>query len=388
MRKSILVGLFLVLVVTLYTPDSKISLITVNSNKSNSAIPSDYVVHDPILIANNSDFEIQGWPGNGTSEDPYVIEGISINAAKGVHCIEIRNTRAIFVVKGSYLSHYGDEWIGGSHSSTGIRLFNSTYGTIESNTFDSNGVGVYILMSNNTSIDDNDFSGMYDNAIRSSVSSHVTISDNICDSYEDGISFTDSGWDTREGEKYSGISNEITIINNIVNSDRVGIELYVCISGIIMNNTGFSNWDIDAAGAETRGANFGIYHSENLLFTNNTGIAKGVSISITDSSNISVVGNSFTSLEFLHPAYDETQLAFFDYNYYSNYDGIDDDGDGIGDTSYFDLYGSIQDEHPLMYYPWYNLTTTTGVPFPVFIIVAIAGAGVAALIVVIVLKRK
>ena len=357
MRKRILVGIMFLLFVSLVPIDQASTLVTVKIEERPATILSDYVVHDPILITSDEDFETQGWSGSGSVNEPYVIEGISVNAARGGHCIEIRNTTVNFIVRNCYLSHYGDEWVGGTHASTGVRLFNSTHGTIENNTFETNGIGVYILASNNTQVIDNDLSEIYEDAIIASVSSNVTISNNVCDSNSFSIYFSSVGWNPREGVMYTGISNNITIVNNIVMSDRVGIEIWDCISGIIMNNTAFNNdyyWDTVDVAAETNGANFGIYDSENFLITNNTGIAKGLSISIWGSSNISVVENSFTSLEFLHPAYDKTRMALFDYNYYSTYDGIDEDNDGIGDTTYFDLYGYIQDDHPLMYYPWYE----------------------------------
>ncbi len=322
------------------------------------SLTADYTPHDPILITSDDDFETQGWPGSGTPEDPFVIEALSIDVARGGHCMELRNTRASFTVRSCFLSHYGDEWVGGSHASTGVKLFNSTHGIVENSGFIENGVGIYMLMSNNTMIKDNDFSGVADDPIISAISSHVTISNNICSGNSFGIDVTKHGHDYSPAldilKSYSGIYNDITVVNNTCTGDKLGILISGCMSGTIMNNTAFNNdyyWDDGEEGAMTRGSNFMISDSQNLLFTNNTGIAKGVCISIKGSLNISVVGNSFTSHEF-HPAYDESKLAFFDYNYYSNYDGIDEDGDGIGDTPYFDLYGNIQDEHPLMYYPW------------------------------------
>lgn len=355
---------------------------------SHSGIVADYDAHGPIAISSNEDFSSQGWPGSGTLEDPYVIEGLFINASRGQDCIKVRNTRMHFTVTNCFFGHYGydNEWPGGTHASVGARLFNNTHGMVENNSFIGNGVGVYIIMSNNTMIRDNIFSGIFDDPIISAISSHVTISNNICAGNSFSINVADYAWD--EHESYDGIYDDITIIDNVCNANLIGIVIGGCMSGIIANNTAFDNdgyWDSDYWGATTLGSNFLIHDSQNLLFTNNTGVAKGVCISVRDSLNISIVLNSFVSHEF-HPAYDESKLAFFDYNYYSNYDGIDENGDGIGDTPYFDLYGNIQDEHPLMYWPWAKpLPTATAT----IVITLIVIGGVCGLIVlIVVIKRR
>ena len=39
-----------------------------------------YTPHAPITITSNADFSTQGWPGSGTVDDPYVIEGLNITS--------------------------------------------------------------------------------------------------------------------------------------------------------------------------------------------------------------------------------------------------------------------------------------------------------------------
>lgn len=347
-----------------------------------------YEDHGPVAISSNEDFSSQGWPGLGTPEDPYVIEGLFINTSRGRNCIEVRNTRMHFTVINCFFSHYGDdnEWPGGTHASVGARFFNNTHGMVENNSFIGNGVGVYVIMSNNTMIGDNNFSGVADDPIISAISSNVTISNNVCAGNSFSIDVTGHAYDDKKF--YDGSYDDITIINNVCNTNLIGIVIHGCMSGVVANNTAFDNdgyWDRDEESAMRLGSNFVIRDSRNLLFTNNTGIAKGLCISVKESLNISVVLNSFISYEF-HPAYDESKLAFFDYNYYSNYDGIDEDGDGIGDTPYFDLYGNIQDEHPLMYWPWLKPLPTATATIIITMIVIGGVCGLIALIVVI--KRR
>ena len=46
--------------------------------------PGDHTDHVPILIDGTGDFVAQGWPGAGTSGDPYVIAGLNITSIQFV----------------------------------------------------------------------------------------------------------------------------------------------------------------------------------------------------------------------------------------------------------------------------------------------------------------
>ncbi|MFW9976134.1 MAG: hypothetical protein ACFFDQ_12760, partial [Candidatus Thorarchaeota archaeon] len=62
---------------------------------------SSYAPHGPIFITSNQDFIDQGWPGNGSESNPYMIEGLNITSPQ--ICIEIRNVDVHFTVKDCYL---------------------------------------------------------------------------------------------------------------------------------------------------------------------------------------------------------------------------------------------------------------------------------------------
>ncbi len=55
-------------------------------------------VDEPLVITSNADFESQGWQGNGTNEDPYVIEGLLYDGDFGPY-INITGVDAIFVIR-------------------------------------------------------------------------------------------------------------------------------------------------------------------------------------------------------------------------------------------------------------------------------------------------
>ncbi|MFX1368187.1 MAG: right-handed parallel beta-helix repeat-containing protein [Promethearchaeota archaeon] len=63
---------------------------------------SQHIPHPPITITSDLDFDIQGFPGNGTSDDPYRIEGYSI--IDDSECIAINGTRAFFEISNCVLS--------------------------------------------------------------------------------------------------------------------------------------------------------------------------------------------------------------------------------------------------------------------------------------------
>ncbi|TFG26449.1 hypothetical protein EU528_14395, partial [Candidatus Thorarchaeota archaeon] len=87
----ILLGLLLLQVTTVVFP------ICDNPVQKTKFIHSEYIVHNPIDIESNEDLVNQGWLGNGTEEDPYVIEGLYITNQGP--CIEISDTTAHIIIK-------------------------------------------------------------------------------------------------------------------------------------------------------------------------------------------------------------------------------------------------------------------------------------------------
>ncbi|UCG70234.1 MAG: right-handed parallel beta-helix repeat-containing protein [Thermoplasmata archaeon] len=67
---------------------------------------SAYTAHEPIKIVGDADFSAQaaaeGWPGNGTAGNPYIIEGYEIDA-EYVNGIDITSTSVHFIIRDSLL---------------------------------------------------------------------------------------------------------------------------------------------------------------------------------------------------------------------------------------------------------------------------------------------
>lgn len=87
---------------------------------------SQYTEHDPFVIESDAELTEQGWPGNGTEENPYLIEGLSIKSDSSASCIRISNTR-----KHVLLRDCGIQTESESHYNYGIYLVNTENITIE-----------------------------------------------------------------------------------------------------------------------------------------------------------------------------------------------------------------------------------------------------------------
>ena len=143
------------------------------------------------------------------------------------------------------------------------------------------------------------------------------------------------------------------IYSNILANNDLGIESYYS-----PNNNIYSNEITNChCGIALRGSN------QNSIYENNIAdCGTGISIS-SASSNTTVYHNNFINDK--TPAYErhETALSPLQYayssgnkwddgypsggNYWSNYNGTDANGDGIGDSSYV-VYENYADHYPLM----------------------------------------
>ena len=61
-----------------------------------------YEPSNTITIDSDSDFINYGFPGSGTTEDPYLIQRLNITASSG-DLIAIHNTQVFFIIRTNYL---------------------------------------------------------------------------------------------------------------------------------------------------------------------------------------------------------------------------------------------------------------------------------------------
>jgi parallel beta-helix repeat protein len=115
------------------------------------ASESTHAAHDPIYIIGNAAFNSTNGVvrGDGTQDDPYVIDGWEVNASNaGFAGLMVWYTDAYFVVE--------DMWIhSGGHLTEGIDLSNCEHAILSRNTIEGNGGGVGVYQCRDVIVSDN-----------------------------------------------------------------------------------------------------------------------------------------------------------------------------------------------------------------------------------------
>jgi len=226
--------------------------------------------HDPIVIDGDSDFasqaSSQGWPGDGSVEDPYVIEGYEIDATGQSYAICVKNTVIYFSVNDCYLYQA---------SVSVIALLNVTNAILDNNTcwstIPSSYANIYLYSSSGNLLRNNTCWQYGKDAISISSSTNNVIEANVCYMSYRGI------------ELY--YSDDNRIINNTCSSNGLrGISLEYSSNNSLGNNNCSSN----------SGSGLAISNSGNNEIVNNTCSQDHFGIFL-DSSNDNTLGNNTCS---------------------------------------------------------------------------------------------
>ncbi len=306
------------------------------------ALVSPGVFHEPIFINSSNDFlnqaQTEGWAGDGTSNNPYRIEGLEIRNGTAGYCIRIQNTQVHFIIINCFI--FGANTSNG----VGISLDNVANGTLVNNTCTNNTNGIDLFYSQNNSVINNtctyNTADLHTNAsgilLRHSDSNEV-LNNTCCNNGNTGISLS--------------YSDENQIVNNtcLSNGEVAGIYFWRADENQVANNTcNFNKEGFDLAS--------GI----NNTFVNNTcanNLFSGIYLSY-DAEQNSIRWNYFINNS--QGAQDMGTGNIFDYNAFSDYLGVDADGDGIGDTPHpIPGLAGNSDPHPLMRYV---ISTPTSTP--------------------------
>jgi parallel beta-helix repeat protein len=199
---------------------------------SSSAHVPAYEPHEPIEIISDLDFAEQGWPGNGTQSDPYVIEGYEIRGE--YPCIFVRNTSAYFVVRDCFLT-----WEDSQGNGPAISFRNVTHGTAQNCITVDKNLGMYLrycshcVIANNTVV--KNIGAIFGIYVLESY--NCTVTNNTIASAMNGIQID--------------VSKDCTVDGNRIYGTYRGVYITDSSHCLIVNNTSFHNADgISTLGVE------------------------------------------------------------------------------------------------------------------------------------------
>ncbi|MFX1254968.1 MAG: right-handed parallel beta-helix repeat-containing protein [Promethearchaeota archaeon] len=242
----------------------------------------------PILIEGDSDFRIRaanyGWPGDGTSEKPFIISNYFINHSQMRSLINIQNTDLHFKICNNLL-------IGMAGITKGISLENTQYGTIINNTIINNEIGIDVASSFNTIIESNTIANSYQGII-------------------------------------IGGSFHIISYNDIYNNTFSGISMRLCSSSSVLNNDIYDN----QIGVDIRGSRH-VDFSKNVFYKNNLGLSidRTTDYAVIRSNDFLSNGPGMTYSQ----AYDDGSNTRFESNYWADWTNPNPNRDGTVDSPYF-----------------------------------------------------
>ena len=230
--------------------------------------------HGPIAIDGDANFSdtalLEGWPGDGSPESPYIIDGLEIDLDGEIgYCISISNTRVSFTISNCNLTGASwEHWPIGA----GIKLDNVMHSELAKNTLDGNHIGIIVINSHYNTVANNTCSSNNDYGITLDSSHFNTVSDNTCTRNYIGI--------------YLRHSDFNTVANNICSTNTLyGIYLYIAHSNIVANSTCNNN-------------KIGIYllWSENNTVTHNTCLSNTEHDIYLDESDSNTVASNITTI--------------------------------------------------------------------------------------------
>ncbi|MHA2600680.1 MAG: right-handed parallel beta-helix repeat-containing protein [Candidatus Thorarchaeota archaeon SMTZ1-83] len=282
--------------------------------------------HGPIVIDGDANFTAtalaEGWAGNGTSEDPYIIEGLSIDLGGTIgSCIEIRNTLLHFIVRDCHLT--------GARGSegAGISLRSVTNGKLVHNNCSDNMNGIYLRMgADNNTVSNNTCTSNIDSGVFLEGANYNTL-------FQNNVTGSDYGL-------ILNIAHYNTMVENVFNeSDTCVLMVDASYNTFAHNMIARCAWEAIQLISEP------VYN----LFTNNTIADNEYGMYLDRAANNSVIWNIFLNNWGSVTIGELAAGNTFDCNFWSDYTGADADGDGVGDTPY--IYFGPLDLHPLMYLP-------------------------------------
>ncbi len=240
------------------------STYTVSSLDFSSLSFSFLLPHEPIVIESDEDFLDYGFPGTGTTEDPFIIENLNITTSEE-DGIRINSTSKHFIIRNCYIDS--------CENGIGIRFVSpGTTSVINNTCFNNSWHGIFMYLTDNALIANNtcahnDRLGIFLNTCNNSIIKGNVLFDN----FRGGLVMQDS--------LHPIIENNYIYDNHFYG----GIRLLHTNNAEIRNNTfQFHYYNIQ------------LVLSNNSIFADNLFITGVFSIIIVDSDTSTIFSNNFT----------------------------------------------------------------------------------------------
>lgn len=252
-----------------------------------------YMPHPPIIIEGNDDFTLENGvvAGNGTKENPYIIEGWEINASGEWHGIIIKNTTAYAIIKECYIHNAG----------CAILIKNASNIVIQNLITEFNNFGISIIISKNVYVENCYTESIYlDTDENCSIKNcHITHSAKIIESARINIinNFIGKGLLIKGYKKKHFFHN---ILNNTASNGS--ILYYVNQSNVVIDKSIAQIFLIGCRDFEIRNVNFSntmvaveMVYSSNMSILNSSfhGKMSWAGIFSFNSSSISIINSKF-----------------------------------------------------------------------------------------------
>nr|KXH73952.1 MAG: hypothetical protein AM325_13350 [Candidatus Thorarchaeota archaeon SMTZ1-45] len=186
---------------------SPIAIVEISSSPKGVAIYAS--IHDPIVIISDSDFEMQGWPGNGSENNPYLIEDLEIKSSQTVEaCIQVSYTSVYFIIRNCTLTY--ETLNSGYYKPDGIILHLVSNARIENCTITNLSKGIHLHFVENSMINWN--------SLRFNRIGTVIYESTDCNITENFIAYN-----TEIGVFLDGESNRNRIFNNTIGYNQADL---------------------------------------------------------------------------------------------------------------------------------------------------------------------